>query len=286
MKECEQKYGTTIGNWGDVICSLGFFQERVKQGGIVYYGGVDGMQSFLECQPFITDVKITRHKDVQEFQNTMRALWTPELYEQGLLTILGNTGINPENVINTAINFEESKNYNKNYPIARNLELPEDVKEWANRIAQDIPRPFYLLQPYSINTVNKEAHWPHWWEYILWIIRDQSKTFITIGKDWDDTPLETFNNIVRFAHKTPTMCHVFALAQLADGVITTSNSLAHFCVAQNIKTIVCGNIRNTDPKDFFTKIIQGDDVRLFSYYSKLLKVCYATKEIFEIWPTH
>jgi len=280
------KYGTTIGNWGDVICSLGFFQERVGKGGIVYYGGTDGMLPFLECQTFINEVKATRHKDVTEFKSTMQALWTPNLYEQALITVLGNTGVAPSDVINTALNFDESQNYNKDYPIVRNLELPTEAKSWAAQISANLPRPFYLLQPYSINTVNRAAHWPHWWEYILWMIRDQNKTFVTIGKDWDDTPLETFNNIVRLAHKTPTMCHVFALAELSDGVITTSNSLSHFCVAQNIKTIVCGNVRNTDPKDFFTKIIQGDNVKLFSYYSKLIKVCYATKEIFDIWPTH
>lgn len=280
------RYGTAIGNWGDVICSLGFFQERLGHGGIVYYGGTPGMQEFLECQTFIDDVKITRHKNIEEFQLTMQNLWTPELYQQGLLTILGNTNVHPDDVINTALDFNESTNYNTKYPIVRNLVLPQDAREWAARIAQDIPRPFYLLQPYSINTVNKEAHWPHWWEYILWLIRDQNKTFVTVGRDWDDTPLTQFNNTVCLAHKTPTMCHVFALAELSDGIITTSNSLAHFCTAQNLNAIICGNIRNTDPKDFFTKIIQGDTVKLFSYYSKLIKVCYATKEIFDVWPTH
>jgi hypothetical protein len=280
------KYGTAIGNWGDVICALGFFQQKIGTGGIVYFGGIDGMEDFLKCQTFITDIRTTRHKDVVEFQTTMQALWTPELYEQGLLTILGNTGLTPDDIVNTALSFEESSHYNSDYPLARNLNLPQEAKDWAANVCVNIPRPFYLLQPYSINTVNRQAHWPHWWEYILWIIRDQEKTFVTIGKEWDDSPLETFNNIVRLTNQTPTMNHVFALAELADGVITTSNSLAHFCAAQNIKTIVCGNIRNTDPKDFFTKIIQGDDIKLFSYYSKLLKVCYASKEIFDIWPTH
>jgi len=280
------KYGTTIGNWGDVICSLGLFQERVGTGGIVYYGGTDGMKEFLECQSFITDVKMTRHKDVEEFRSTMDSLWTPELYEQGLLKVLGNTGVNPEDVVNTALDFRENRNYKKDYPIARNLELPIEAKLWAEQIGNNIPRPFYLLQPYSINTVTKSAHWPHWWEYILWLLRDQTKTFVTVGIDWDDSPLENFNNTVRLVKKAPTMSHVFALAQLSDGVITTSNSLSHFCTSQKIKTIVCGNIRNTDPKDFFTKIIQGDSIKLFSYYSKLIKVCYATKEIFDIWPTH
>lgn len=280
------KYGTALGNWGDVICSLGFFQERVEDGGIVYYGGTEGMKEFLECQTFIKDVKMTKHKDVAEFRQTMSSLWTPALYEQGLATMLRDTGLQSEDIINTALNFEDSQNYESSYPIARNLELPAEAREWATRISRDIPRPFYILQPYSINTVNMAGHWPHWWEYILWLLRDQNKTFVTCGRNWNDLPLDALNNTVRLVNKTPTMCHVFALAELADGVITTSNSLAHFCVAQKIPAIVCGTIRNTDPKDFFTKIIQDENAKLFGYYSRLLKVCYATREIFDIWPTH
>lgn len=279
------KWGTAIGNWGDVICSLGFFQERLGTGGIVYYGGTHGMEDFLKCQPFITELKVTRHKDVPEFQATMQALWTPSQYEQGLLTVLGNTGVNPEDVVNTALSFDESRNYNRNYPIVQNLNLPQEAREWAKEMSKSLPRPFYVVQPYSINTVNLNGHWPYWWEYIRWLIQDKSKHFVTVGKDWDDEPLKTFNNTTCLVKKTPTMCHVFALAELSDGVITTSNSLAHFCVASGIKTIVCGNVRNTDPNDFFTKIIQGDNIKLFSYYSKPLKVFFATKEFFDIWPT-
>jgi len=279
------KYSTAIGNWGDVLCSLGFYQQNVGEGGIVYYGGTEGMKAFLEAQDFIHDVKITRHKDVAEFRATMDALWTPELYNQGLLTVLGNTGLNPEDIIHTALNYEESTHYNKSYPIARNLNLPAEAKEWAKHVASNIPRPFYVIQPYSINTVNRNGHWPFWWEYMLWIIRDKNKSFVTVGKDWDDTPFGEFSNVFRFVKQTPDMNYVFALAEEADGVITTSNSLAHFCVCQNIKCIVCGTIRNTDPKDFFTKIIQGENIKLFGYYSKLIKVCAATEETFKIWPT-
>jgi hypothetical protein len=280
------KYGTALGNWGDVICSLGFFQERVGTGGIIYYGGVHGMEEFLKCQTFIKDVKITKNKNITEFRETMTSLWTPALYEKGLNVIIKDTGIDAKNVVNTALNFEDSMNYNSCYPIARNLKLPEEAREWALRINKDIPRPFYILQPYSLNTSNMSGHWPHWWEYMLWILRDQTKTFVTCGRDWDDSHFESLNNTIRLVGKTPTMSHVFALAELSDGVITTSNSLAHFCVAQKIPSIICATVRNTDPKDFFTKIIQDDNVKLFGYYSKLLKVSYATKEIFNIWPTH
>ena len=120
-------------------------------------------------------------------------------------------------------------------------------------MTQDLPRPFFLLQPISLNTVRANAHWPYWQDLIHWMIHDKDKHFLLAGLNWESNPYAGLGNVTNLVDKCPSQAHVFALAQISDGVITTSNSLAHFATCQGLKTIVCANKTSTNPKFFLPK---------------------------------
>jgi len=243
------------------------------------------MKTFLECQDFITEVRITYPKSPLEANETMRALWRPETYDVGLRTVLGNSGVQPEQVVDTTPGFKYSVNYENDIPIARNLNLPEDVRLWAKQIMDSLPRPCIIVQPYSFRTNPLTGHWPYWSELLNWILHDFGKHYVLVGHGWDDSKYHGMSNITCMVGKTPSMMHVFALAELADAIITTSNSLGHFCVSQRLKTAVCAARGSSDPKWYWNKIVNGDDVKVFSFFSKVQTVCFSMKELFDIWPT-
>ena len=166
---------------------------------------------------------------------------------------------------------------------AYDLDLPEEARTWARDIVQSLPRPIFVVQPFSINTNALVEHWPYWNELLMWFAHDSDKQFIICGAGWDASRFNGINNVIPMVNKTPTMYHVFALAELADGVISTSNSLGHFCVSQRIPAIVCCATHSNTPTSFWNKTIRAPNIKLLNHHTKLATACYVAKEQFNIW---
>ena len=278
------KWGIVIGNYGDVICELGIFQDRFKEGNLIYYGHQPYMYEFLSAQDFIHKLKVIYPETPGAIGLAMRLLWSGSAHHRGVELVLRGTDILPSQIIDCSINYDVFDNWD-DVPVAKNLKIPEEAKLWATEATKHIKRPWYVVQPYSINTNNINMHWPFWGSYLAWLLEDRSKTFLMCGTQWDSSIFKNMNRVVNLVDKTPTICHMFALAQLADGVITTSNSLAHFCAAQNIPTLVNGPYQSLEPKAFFRKAVCGPKLIFHDFYTKLTTSCYSTYEKFGIWPT-
>lgn len=283
-----KRYGLVNGTWGDVICGLGYFQREFPEGGnIIYYGSVKYISEFLSAQSFIHDLVCIEPRTYEDYSETLQLLWHPEHVDEGVARVLAGSRITKDQVVNTTVKFDFAREYEtENLPVASHLQIPDHASDWAADFARNLGRPFYILQPYSINTVGERSHYPYWRDVIEWIVRDKSKHFVIVGRGWPASIYEGFENVTNLVDKAPTMSHVFGLSNHSAGVITTSNSLAHWCVSQSISTACIATMRSSEPTHFFHRILKGDHITVFGYYNKVMPILFHLRERWSIWPTN
>lgn len=282
----DSRWGICLGPWGDIICALGHYQSLLGSGNMVYVGYMPGAEEFLAAQDFIDRVAIVRPADREEYRECVRMMWSKDagVRRQGILRVLEGSAINADQVVDTNLNYGFSGYAPEEIPIARGLKLPRECEAWAGDVIRHLPRPVYVLHPYSVNTNRLEAHWPHWVDYMNWLAHDQSKHYLTCGVNWSDASFAKLSNVTRLVGKTPTVMHLFALADRADAVITTSNSVAHYCAANERRAVVLSVERNSEPTEYFKHVLRGPNMRVFNKFSTFWRVCLETKEFLGIWP--
>jgi hypothetical protein len=260
------KVGTACGVWGDIIVGLGYFLERIKEGKIIYLGNNEEIIKFLKCQPFITNV---HHLPVAE-ELEWKKYWLYTVFnlrwgndtsyvsypEEPFL----KAGFDKNSFQITHLTIEDCK---VDKPIYQwhGAKLPDDVSLWAAEMANKLPREFYLFQPYSFNSNNPNDHWQHWDALAQLITKRTNKKLVVIGNDWLPkidyySPNILGTNTISLYNEIPSMMHIFALARHAKGIITTSNSLAHWCQIDDLPCLVICNRKSTRPNYLFRKVLK------------------------------
>jgi hypothetical protein len=269
-----KKLGTTCGTWGDIIVNLGYFLNEIKEGKILYLGNNLQIMKFLEIQPFIKDV-IRIETDELSWQK----YWIYTVFKQTFPDDIHykitteapfiKAGYDPKNFEITHLTFEDTK---VDAPIYQwhGVKLPEDVKAWAEEMASKLPNEFYLFQPYSFNSNNPLQHWPDW-NYLCGLITARTnKKLVLIGNDWEPRIEELSNKIlsndlISLYNNTPSMLHVFALARHARGIITTSNSLAHWCQIDDLPCSVICNKKSSKQNYIFRRVLNWPTLDVMHY---------------------
>ncbi len=273
------------GTWGDVICELGYVQKHELKN-LVYYGGdYPVMYDFLRSQTFIDRLEIARCKDLKHFISINQMLMRKSTFEQGMEKVLEGKNLSPGVFIPTTAIMDDNSAESNQIPIAHNLRVPDECYVWADQMASQLGEDFFIIQPYSINSTTLAAHWPHWHELIQWLAGDFSRDYVIAGSGWDSKIYQGFVHMRNMVDQFPTVCHLYALAERSRGVITTSNSLAHWCVSQRIPVTIIANIISSEPNYFFRKVLQGDHVHNFTYYASLQRISFALHERWGIWPS-
>ena len=279
------EWGIVTGAWGDVICELGYVQ-RCGVEKLLYFGPENPvMYEFLKSQNGIKDFDAVICKDRQNFHAINRLLMYQSTFYQGMAKMLSEHRLIPEQFVATTTVFDANNKWDKDVPIARDLKLPKECHEWADEIIRQIDGDFFIIQPYSINSTTLSAHWPHWHELIQWLAGDFGNQYVLSGVGWSADVYPSMSHFHNMVDKFPTICHMFALAMRSKGVLTTSNSLAHWCVSQYIPATVMMNVISSEPTYFFSKVIQGGHIQGFTYYASLQRVCFALHERWGIWPS-
>lgn len=278
-------WAIAAGAWGDVICELGYVQRAENRLNLLYFGWDNSglMRDFLEAQSFIGEVRTVKPLDKDDFKKTLQLLIYDKTFPTALEHILRDSDLAPGQFHKTVVPYDTNHEWRTDIPIGSNFTLPESVKNWALSIVAEL-RDFFIVQPFSINTVNAQAHWPYWHELMQWIGADMGNRYVIAGVGWDASRYDEIGSFANMVDRFPSVCHLYALAEHAKGVITTSNSLAHWCVCQQIPAVVIMNAMSSDPNFFFNKAITGPNVNTHSYYSRLSKVAYALREKMGIWP--
>jgi predicted SAM-dependent methyltransferase len=247
------RWGVVCGAWGDVICSLQNYRDRVGTGGVIHYGVDPNVVAFLKEQDFISDAIQVTPANHAEYERIFHSVWGNGGHlSDELRAAVSNHGANDDRLVGTTSYWDDAEPRQYGGP----LKLSQEAEDWARSVSDGIARPWYVVNPYSFNSTHKEAHWHHWYEFMHTLFGGTDHHYFLTGQGWSPQPFEKHVNVHSFVNKTPSMMHVLALARLADGVVTTSNSLAHWAVSQNLRSLIVCNNACSDTKYFFHRILQ------------------------------
>ena len=269
-----KKYGTACGVWGDIIVGLGYFKNIIGKGEILYLGNNQQIIDYLNCQDFITNV-IKLNVDEDDWKN----YWVYTVFKKALEHNKEYTaepkdpfykfGYKDSQFDLTHLHFELAQ---PDQPIYQweGKKLPEYAEEWAREKSKELPDKFYLYQPYSFNSNNPKNHWPHWNSLTGHINNYTNKNLVLIGHNWlsgiDKYSKNMFHpKIINLYNQVPSMLHIFALAKYAKGVITTSNSLAHWCQIANIPCVVICNNKSSRPEYIYRRVLEWPTITCINH---------------------
>ena len=263
-------WGTSFGAWGDMLCGLAYFRKRIGEGNIIYYGKNVGIPKFLAAQPFIGEVIHVVPKDTASYKHFIERdvhMYQPE--EAALLPMLEGTGFGVGDVVRT--HLEQNVLYAETVELWEGGLLPGDVRAWAARTAEGLPKRFYIVQPFSLNSNSYSNHWPGWGGLMNRLLAQTAQRYVLVGHEVEDCLSKTGIGVrdrakhpylTDLTNECPSMMHLFALASHAQGVITTSNSLAHWCQNQGLPCVVLCNSTSSRPDYFFRKVLNTPTLKV------------------------
>jgi hypothetical protein len=252
------QWGIVAAAWGDVLCSL----SAVKQEGVrnlVYFGNMHGMDKFLSAQHFVDRVVSINYTDYgmeyADYHNIWHHLCSYNARTPQILSILfrmTKIPLDGNKVTNCCMDPFAN---NRGIMQASDISLPQEAVIWAMECTQDI-KGYILICPYSYNSSPRSFHWSEWDSYLHWLLKSYpNQKFVYCNTDESGAQFECYPNFINMYRKTPTAAHMYALASLSQGVITTSNGLCHWLNASQIPSLVVLNKPAERPFDFYKRIL-------------------------------
>ena len=267
------QWGLVIGSWGDVLCATSHFVDKVGCGGVVHYGRTPVIKDFLAEQPFVSEARWVRKSE--EIDSLGR--------EERVEAIMAAAGVRQQPL---SVQFGQGifRIKDTSLPPFPSFRLPAICEAWASEFVGHATHDLYLVQPFSFQSQTRAQHWPGWEAYLDWLVEDSGKQFVLCGMDWDSSRLRMKENVVDAVDKTPSVMHVFALADRVKGVITTNNSLAVWCAARGIDAIVPCTALGSQHDYYFAHRIKAPSSLIFSFDTRISTVTCATQDRFGIAP--
>lgn len=275
-----QKWGLLGAAWGDLFCSLESVKEyNIKK--ILYLGHMPESQikEFLYAQDFIDEVEIIYLNDKKYF-SFWEDIISRKPHSQKLLEnilVSNNFDIQIENIYNACLDLTGKNNITFQ---TKNLKLPKYVIEWAKSfIKQNNLNSFILVNPYSVNSSAKEEHWLYWEPYLDWLFSNKNYKFVFVGYNYDLKTNLNHENVIDLFNKLPSNLHVLALSMFAESVISTSNSLSHWCNSHDITCTTMLNSRVSNKHDYFSRILKSKNIYKIWYQDSLNYAKFITNKI-------
>ncbi len=292
------RYSFIAGTWGDVLCGLGNHQHLMRSlgcesGAVLYYGPDATIADWLRIQPMVGEVVDVRSPGPVKGIPTDPAKvgeWYPHLVAAVRLNDATKysalPAICPEALYPCHVDFT----LRERLPVHRpELVTPRKLKNWAKETLNlfqgmdeepgpdhENPNPWVLFQPRSETSCLWEGHWPYWHDAAAFLQTAHDGTNFLCGKgDFGEMfgDLERTQNLV---NATPSMPHLFALADACDAVVTTSNALSLYAASKGLRTIVCCNTSHRRPEQFFTRFARGPR-------SRIVEQCEGMEEFKAAW---
>lgn len=254
------------GSWGDVLCACGNVEHLLQECGgqslgVVYAGAERQIADWLALQPWARAVRWVRTPDRETYLELARRCGERPDGGDWLAETLRGTGIKPADVWPCQVDFSLRRCFTVHRP-AR-LVLPDAVREWAAAAVPD-GREVWLVQPRSEANCPWPAHWPHWAEVIAALV-DRGQALLLCGHGFDRRCFGRHPGLLNAVGRTPSMLHVWALAERCALTLTTSNSLGHWCAAQGLPAVVAVNATHDRPQQYFTRFLEVPLVRVVEY---------------------
>lgn len=224
-----EKWFTVGPAWGDsFLCYLKAVQHEdfPINPNVIFYTSFLGIKDF-----FLSDNKIKKHKVVPwdsflkniEFNNWF---YTKKPSEESIFELSKLAEVNPDQIIlNHVINARPPTPF------------PQPIKTHKkSNLLNYIKNDFILIQPYSFNSCGIRQHYRDWHSVIQFASSLPFQSVI-VGSSY----IKNYNNSINLSACLIDMQDVFALADRAKLVITTSNGLAYYCVCNNIPSLILCN---------------------------------------------
>lgn len=258
---------------GDCLCSIGSAMLHpgfTAPADFLYIGYDRAIPEFVKAQKFCRSCPsvILNPAAYQRFEYEMSRRLHPsdEGYYPALRAVLAGTSIKPEQLYLTYIG-EQAK---RDYRIHRwkNPQLPQSARDFAKDLFIPDDTRSYLLHPFSWQSNTKERHWKHWTEAILWLLREHPNTrFYMTGQNYAHSFKS--DNLVNLIDATPTVLEVLALADLCDGVISTTNCLTHWAVLTDKPSVAACCWVMSIPDYYFRRWVDVVPIRLVEFSDSL-----------------
>lgn len=268
------EYGSALGSWGDCMIAAGTMAARLGRGGLIVWTMQPGVSEFLARQPWIADVRtVTPAHDEQYRLIIQQTSLIPRGFtvnEDGTDSTMDGlaraAGIAPARLHRTHIDREQwLHGAVHHWPSA--AVLRREAVQWALDTEAEIGAPFLLVQPFSFQSCEAADHWPHWQGLVNWLATENYGRIALIGHGWQ--PQGQTERVVDLVGRAPSMEHVFALATRARLVVTTCNSLAHFCAIQRLPAVVCCNVATSEPSSYFARWMDAPATRKVLHHEPL-----------------
>lgn len=264
------RWGLAIGAWGDTLMCVGVIRaalRRLRQPscGVIHYGSDPAIAPFLRQQTCFDRAVYIKPRSRAEYGRLSEAMvagggakdgWLPEM--------LAGTGIAPCDVWVTSLHSRFFDRYRAEY--FTEARTSREAEIWARKQVERWRKPgrkVFLLHPQSLQSAQKEAHWPHWEAAIRWMLRETRHTFVLTGLH-NPFPLlsERYNpRLINLCGRT-TMQQVFALAEASDGVFTTCNSVAHWSVIRRRPVVIALNRDVVNARNYFRRFLDRPPARV------------------------
>ena len=238
------KWGVIGLAWGDVMASLSVAKEKNIRN-IIYIGPYPEIADFIRHQDFIDQVEyrsysfekrydfikyFTRMANQFDIQDQLIFIHR-EFYLKDICPL--------EALVSCQCDWTSTV-----YPLSipKDLKIREEPKLEAEKYIQNINSSYILIQSQSLHTNKENSHWPHWEEFINYVIQNRKENKIVLVGEFSQEN-KTNDFIVDLRGKTSSVEVLFELAEYSKLVITVPNSLVHWCNIKNINSI---NLRSEE----------------------------------------
>ena len=283
----EAGWFSAVGAWGDVFAACGnalslLARSGRQQCGCVYYGWDPALVDFLEAQPWVSEVRYLIPESATAYREQIHALCdTRGPGNEVVAALLNRAGLTSPEVWPTHVTAEL-----KSRPVVRRwyrAHLPSSAHQYAAAVVNRLPSRWYLLHPVSLQSNAEDQHWPHWITAIRWLLKETPWCYVLTGIDWDASGLPESPRLVNLVGKTATHQEVLALAERANGLISTSNSLAMWSLMQNVPAVVCCNVLSRNPEGYFYRWIEAPRNQLLPCDAGLPEFSAAVRALLRGW---
>ncbi len=247
-----ETWNLICGSWSDALVSYNNIcksldEQNIEKTNIVYYGLDRELSKFIKKQNRVE--KMSR-LDISEpasfFKYAMLA--KADFSEWMKITELDKHLPN--------LTSPNSYEFDKNVPMV----LPDATTDMSAIISSHAP--YILVQPFSCYSCTFDKHWPHWVEAVNWMLENIDGKIVMVGQltsitdptfkfPWIDHP-----KLVNLVGQTESMVDVFHLMAGANGLVSTSNSLAIWSLLTNKPALIVSNQIVNDRKYFCEAINQ------------------------------
>ena len=268
------QYFSNIGLWGDAILSLGIAKALGGDDINILHAGplAEEIGDFIREQTFVASCKtllVPYGPEWNQFfhRNHYELRQFPD---KPLIDMFEQARINSKWISRGHLDTESCRFRGQPFHWS-GVKLQSKYWQEANTLFSKIneirspEQKVILLNPLSISSSGVSDHWSidNWNDSLCFLLNNTPHLYILVGPNTQT--IGSHSRLIDFTKSTSNNQTVFALSQICNGIITTSNSLAMFVAVSGSRALVVGNkpLKNTSSP--FRKFLNQPNIEILDY---------------------